>query len=81
MTHSIETIADHVPEPWGRAIRDHAPRAGWSYLASNRCCDRRAPADRLGAVPPLAIEPRSQALLIADQRVVVGLNLARHDAC
>jgi hypothetical protein len=48
----------------GRAARDHAPGARRNHLASNRYCDRVAPADHLGAVPFLAIEQRSQAAFL-----------------
>jgi hypothetical protein len=62
MTHSIESFADQVPEPWGARL-EIMLRDGRDDLDSDRLGHRLAAADHLGAIPYLATVQRTPASL------------------
>jgi hypothetical protein len=59
MTHSIESLADQVPEPWGARLEIMLKELGgyiWIQIATAIVS---AAADHLGAIPSLAIAQRT----------------------
>jgi hypothetical protein len=63
MTHSIESLADQVPEPWGRTAGDNVAGVGRNDLDSDSFCNRLTAADHLGAIPYLATAQRTPSSL------------------
>jgi hypothetical protein len=83
MTHSIESLADQVPEPWGARLEIMLRELG-GMIWIQRYRDRIAAADHLGAVPYLATAQRTPTSLrgglrrLPLGRICLVVALSRH---